>query len=160
MNYETLNEEYQNLYMRMRGQNDYDFVFNEYKTNQNSQMKIAAVIGIGSTLDSNKIDYIFNNCLNGLVKTHEFTTLLSALANNEMAKSKVADFVIQNFDVIDSRFANPSTIIEIAYESINDDEMLSKLNNFFSNKKYNAYFSSIGRSGEMARARLDLMKND
>lgn len=158
MNYENLNEEYQNLYMRMRGQNDYDFVYNEYKTNQNSQMKIAAVIGIGSTLDSNKIDFIFNNCLNGLVKTHEFTTLLSALASNENAKSRVADFVIENFDVIMSRFANPSTIIEIAYESINSDEMLLKLNNFFADKKYNAYSLSIGKSGEMARARLDLMK--
>ena len=158
MDYKSLDEEYQNLYMRLRGQNDFDFVYNEYKTNQNSQMKIAAVIGIGSTLIDNKIDYVFKNCLNGLVKTHEFATLLSALKNNEKARSKVADFVVDNFDKINSLFSDPSSIIEIAFNSVDDENQLKKLSNFFSDPKYSDYSLSIGRSNEFTRARLDIMK--
>ncbi|KAK8863819.1 hypothetical protein M9Y10_011509 [Tritrichomonas musculus] len=158
MDYESLDEEYQNLYMRLRGQNDFDFVYNEYKTNQNSQMKIAAVIGIGSTLIDNKIDYVFKNCLNGLVKTHEFATLLSALKNNEKARSKVADFVVDNFDKINSLFSDPSSIIEIAFNSVDDENQLKKLSNFFSDPKFSDYSLSIGRSNEFTRARLDIMK--
>lgn len=160
MDFNSLDEEYVNLYMRLRGQNDYEFVYNEYKSNPTSQMKIAAVIGMGSTLDENKVDYLFNNCLNGLVKTHEFTTLLSALASNEVAKGRVADFVIQNFDVIMSRFTDPSTSIDLAYETVESEEKLKKLNEFFANKKYNEYSLSVGRANEMARAKLELMNKE
>lgn len=161
MDWNSLSDEYQSIYMRFKGQTDFDFVLNQYQKNQNVQIKSAALIGIGSTLNDDKIKYLFDNCLSGLVKAQEVPTLLNAMANNEKARPKIVDFVISQFNKILELYGDGfqfQTIIQVAYDSVTTEEEFNKLNLFFS-KIGNSTdsLSTVKRAGEMTRAKLDLV---
>ena len=161
MDWNSLSDEYQNIYMRFKGQTDFDFVLNQYQTNQNVQIKSAALIGIGSTLNDDKIKYVFDNCLSGLVKAQEVPTLLNALKNNEKARPKIVDFVISQFNKILELYGDGfqfQTIIQVAYDSVTTEEEFNKLNLFFSKIENSTdSLSTVKRAGEMTRAKLDLV---
>ncbi|OHS95899.1 hypothetical protein TRFO_10315 [Tritrichomonas foetus] len=157
MKFDELKEEYATLYMRLRGQTDFNFVYNIYQTTENAQIRSACVIGIGATHD--KVDEVFSKCLDGLVKTHEIPALFKSLKNNEVARPKIAKFVQDNFAKINELFGagfQLQSIIEITFSSITEKAELGTLFKFLSENMSDEQAATIGRANELALARIEL----
>ena len=158
LNFSTISAELVSPYLRLRGQTDYDFVLNVYQMTDNPQIKSAAVIGIGSTQD--RYDEVFSQILSGIVKNHEIPTLLSSLKSNKKSRPKVAEFFMENYQKIYELFGSGfqfQTIIEIAFESVDDYLSLEKLYKFLSQHVSSEISSTVGRAHEQNKARIDLM---
>ncbi|CAG8512204.1 7007_t:CDS:10 [Ambispora gerdemannii] len=146
------------------GEKEFEAILNIFRNSPTADQQICVLVALGSVQQPELIQRALEFSISPEVRHQDVIYSLSGLQINRKARKPLWDFIKQNWDLFEGRYAKSLSlfghIIKCAIESLSSDEAANDVEKFFANKDTKAYARSLEQSLENIRKNTAWLKRD